>query len=41
MKTITQKAEFPEKYIRSVKWIDPKDVGASLEMKALFNFEKL
>ena len=40
MKTITQKAEFPEKYIRSVKWIDPKDAVSFIRNESLIQLLK-
>ena len=40
MKTITQKAEFPEKYIRSVKWIDPEDAASFIRNESLIQLLK-
>ncbi|MFL2781297.1 MAG: NUDIX hydrolase [Rhodospirillales bacterium] len=40
MKTITQKAEFPEKDERTVKWIDPEDAASFIRNKSLIHLLK-
>ena len=40
MKTITQKTVFPEKNIRTLKWIDPKDAAGSIRNKSLIQLLK-
>ena len=40
MKTITQKADFPEKNIRTLKWIDPKDAASFIRNKSLIQLLK-
>ncbi len=35
MKVVTQKVNFPEKNVRTLKWIDPKDAANFIENKSL------
>ena len=40
MKMITQKNEFPEKNMRTLKWIDPKDAESFIRNKSLIQLLK-